>query len=140
MWKEIAANEPPKTTGPAKKWREEFEKKYPSVKAAPKPGTEAKPVTEVEPVTEDELRAIFDRLDVARDIFRQNRELREILSGLETETRELRSRNAELEEIMRKFAPLLDAATAMGLAANNEKPEPENYRSLEEQGDQVTKE
>jgi arsenate reductase-like glutaredoxin family protein len=128
MWKEIAANEPPKTTGPAKKWREEFEKKYPSVKAAPKP------------VTEDELRAIFDRLDVARDIFRQNRELREILSGLETETRELRSRNAELEEIMRKFAPLLDAATAMGLAANNEKPEPENYRSLEEQGDQVTKE
>jgi hypothetical protein len=131
MWKEIAATEPPKTTGPAKKWREEFEKKYPSVKAVPKPVTEAKPVTE------DELRAIFDRLDVARDIFRQNRELREVLSGLETETRELRSRNAELEEIMRKFAPLLDAATTMGLVAKNEKPEPENHRSLEEQGDQT---
>jgi hypothetical protein len=111
MWKEIAATEPPKTTGPAKKWREEFEKKYPSVKAVPKPVTEAKPVTE------DELRAI--------------------LSGLETETRELRSRNAELEEIMRKFAPLLDAATTMGLVAKNEKPEPENHRSLEEQGDQT---
>ena len=90
------------------------------------------------PVTEDELRAILDRLDAARDIFRQNRELREVLSRRETETQELRSRNAELEEIMRKFAPmLLDAATTMGLAAKNEKPEPENYRSLEEQGDQT---
>jgi hypothetical protein len=49
----------------------------------------------------------------------------------------LRSRNAELEEIMRKFAPLLDAATTMGLVAKNEKPEPENHRSLEEQGDQT---
>jgi hypothetical protein len=36
----------------------------------------------------------------------------------------LRSRNAELEEIVRKFAPLLlDAATTMGLAAKNEKPD-----------------
>jgi hypothetical protein len=112
MWKEIAATEPPKTTAP----------------------------TAEKPVTEDELLAIFDRLDAARDIFRQNRELREVLSRRETETRELLSRNAELEEIMRKFAPLMDAATAMGLAANNEKPEPENYRSLEAQGDQVTKE
>jgi hypothetical protein len=31
-------------------------------------------------------------------------------------------------------------ATTMGLAARNEKPEPENYRSVEAQGDQVTKE
>jgi hypothetical protein len=66
------------------------------------------------PVTEDELRAIFDRLDAARDIFRQNRELREVLYRLETETQALRSRNAELEEIMGKFAPtLLHVATAM---------------------------
>jgi hypothetical protein len=64
----------------------------------------------------------LDRLDSARDIFRQNRELREVLSRREAESRELRSRNAELEEIVRKFAPmLLDAATTMGLAAKNEK-------------------
>ncbi len=129
MWKEIAT-EPPKTTVPAKKWSEEFEKKHPSVKAAATQDYE-------KPVTEDELRAIFDRLDAARDIFHQNRGLREILSRLETEIRELRSRNAELEEIMRKFAPLLDAATTMGLVAENEKPEPENHRSPEEQGDQT---
>ncbi len=49
--------------------------------------------------------------------------------------------NAELEEIVRKFAPvLLDAATTMGVAAKNEKPEPEHDRSPEEQQDQVTKE
>jgi hypothetical protein len=96
MWKETAATEPPKTTAPAA----------------------------VQPVTEEELRAIFDRLDAARDIFRQNRELREVLFRRETETRELRSRNAELEEILRKFAPmLLDVATTMGLAAKNEKPD-----------------
>jgi hypothetical protein len=80
----------------------------------------------------------LDRLADARDIFRLNRELREVLSRRETETRELRSRNAELEEIMRKFAPmLLNVATTMGLAARNEKHEPENYRSVEAQGDQV---
>jgi hypothetical protein len=96
MWKETAATEPPKTTAPAA----------------------------AQPVTEEELRAIFDRLDVARDIFRQNRELREVLSRRETETRELRSRNAELEEILRKFAPmLLDVATTMGLTAKNEEPD-----------------
>jgi hypothetical protein len=67
---------------------------------------------------------MFDRLDSARDIFRQNRELREVLSRRETETRELRSRNAELEEIVRKFAPiLLDVATTMGLVARDEKPD-----------------
>jgi hypothetical protein len=97
MWKETMATEPPKTTAAG---------------------------AAAQPVTEDELRAILDRLDGARDIFRQNRELRQVLSRRETETRELRSRNAELEEIVRKFAPmLLDAATAMGLAAKNEKPD-----------------
>jgi hypothetical protein len=97
MWKETTATEPPKTTAPA----------------AP-----------AKPVTEEELRAILDRLDAARDIFRQNRELREVLSRREAETQALRSRNAELEEIMRKFAPmLLNVATTMGLVAKNEKPD-----------------
>jgi hypothetical protein len=96
MWKELAATGPLKTTDPAAS----------------------------QPVTEEELAAIFDRLDTARDIFRQNRDLREALSGLETETRKLRIRNAELEEILRKFAPMLvDAATTMGLAAKNEEPD-----------------
>jgi hypothetical protein len=93
MWKETAATEPVRTTAP---------------------------VT-AQPVTEEELRVIFDRLDAARNIFRQNRELREVLSRRETEARELRSRNVALEEILRKFAPmLLDVATTMGLAAKNE--------------------
>ena len=97
MWKETLATEPPRTTAPAETAR---------------------------PVTEDELRTILDRLDASRDIFRQNRELREVLHRRETETQILRSRNAELEEIMRKFAPmLLNVATTMGLAAKNEKPD-----------------
>jgi hypothetical protein len=97
MWKETTATEPPKTTAPG---------------ATPKP------------VTEDELHAILDRLEAARDIFRQNRELREVLSRREAETQALRRRNAELEEIMREFAPmLLNVATTMGLAAKNEKPD-----------------
>jgi hypothetical protein len=97
MWKETIATEPPRTTPPADTAR---------------------------PVTEDELRTILDRLDASRDIFRQNRELREVLHRRETETQALRSRNAELEEIMRKFAPmLLNVATTMGLAAKNEKPD-----------------
>src|ERR1700722_873404 len=97
MWKEIAATEQPGTTAPAA----------------------------VQPVTEEELRAIFERLDTARDIFRQNRELREALSHRDTETRELRSRNAELEEILRKYAPmLLDVATTMGLTQKKEDPGP----------------
>jgi hypothetical protein len=96
MWKELAATGPLKTTDPAA----------------------------AQPVTEEEFAAIFDRLDTARDIFRENREIREILSRHETETRKLRSRNAELEEILRKFAPmLLDAATTMGLVAKNEEPD-----------------
>jgi hypothetical protein len=97
MWKETTATETPKATAPA---------------------------ATAKPVTEDELRAILDRLDAARDIFRQNRELREVLSRREAETHSLRSRNAELEEIMRKFAPmLLNVATTMGLVAKNEKPD-----------------
>jgi len=96
MWKELAATGPLKTADPAA----------------------------AQPVTEEELAAIFDRLDTARDIFRQNRDLREALSRLETETRKLRNRNAELEEILRKYAPmLLDVATTMGLAAKNEEPD-----------------
>jgi hypothetical protein len=97
MWRETTATEPPETTAPA---------------------------ATTKPVTEDELHAILDRLDAARDIFRQNRELREVLSRREDETQALRSRNAELEDILRKFAPmLLNAATTMGLAAKNEKPD-----------------
>jgi hypothetical protein len=96
MWKETAVTAPPR----------------PSVPPA------------AQPITENELRAILDRLDSARDIFRQNRELREVLSRRETETQALRSRNAELEEVMRRSAPMLfNLATTMGLAARNEKPD-----------------
>jgi hypothetical protein len=82
------------------------------------------PVPTVSTITEDELQEIVDRLDATKEIFRQNRELREDLSRQEAETRALQSRNGELEEIVRKFAPiLLNAATAMGLVARNEKPD-----------------
>jgi hypothetical protein len=74
------------------------------------------------PVTEEELQAILDRLDATREIFRQNRELRDVLSRRDAETQSLRTRNAELEEIMRKFAPmLLNVATSMGMAVKNQK-------------------
>jgi hypothetical protein len=97
MFKDTTATEPPKTTAPA---------------------------ATAKPVTEDRLHAILDRLEAARDIFRQNRELREVLSRREVETQALQRRNAELEEIMREFPPmLLNVATTMGLAAKNEKPE-----------------
>jgi hypothetical protein len=97
MWKETTATEPPKTTAPA---------------------------ASAKPITEDEMQAIVDRLEATRDIFRQNRELREVLSRREAENRALQSRNAELEEIMRKFAPmLLNVATTMGLMAKNDKPD-----------------
>ena len=93
MWKETAATEPPKTTT----------------------------TVAAQPVNEDELRAILDRLESTRDIFRENRELRSVLSRREGESQALRARNAELEEIMRQFAPtLLNIATTMGLAAKNE--------------------
>jgi hypothetical protein len=83
--------------------------------------TSAPPVGTAKPVTEDELRTILDRLEATRDIFRENRELRSVLSRREAESKELRTRNSELEEIMRKFAPmLLNVATTMGLAAKTE--------------------
>jgi hypothetical protein len=85
------------------------------------PKTNGAPVATAKPVTEDELRSILDRLDATRDIFRENRELRSVLLRRENEAKELRSRNAELEDIMRKFAPmLLNVATTMGLAAKTE--------------------
>ena len=94
MWKETTTTEPPKATAPA---------------------------ATSKPVTEDELRGILDRLESTRDIFRENRELRSVLSRREGESQALRARNAELEEIMRQFAPtLLNIATTMGLAAKNE--------------------
>jgi hypothetical protein len=124
MWKETAATEAPK-------WKD----------AATEPPKTSAPATATQPVTEHELREILDRLGAARDIFSQNRELREVLSRREAEARKLRGRNTELEKIVRKFTPiLLDAATTMGLAAKNEEPELEQYQSVEEQGEQVTKE
>ena len=102
MWKETTATEAPKATAPA--------------------------VTS-KPVTEDELRGILDRLESTRDIFRENRELRSVLSRREGESQALRARNAELEEIMRQCAPtLLNIATTMGLAAKNEKPQTPRQR------------
>ncbi len=88
--------------------------------AVPEPPTTSAPAVTAKPVTEDELRSIVERLEATREIFRQNRELRGVLSRRETETQALRTRNAELEDIMRKFAPmLLNVATTMGLAAEN---------------------
>ena len=95
MWKETTGTEPLKTTTPA---------------------------AIGQPVTEDELRGILDRLEATRDIFRENRELRSVLSRHEGEAQALRTRNSKLEEIMQQFAPtLLNMATTMGLAAKNEK-------------------
>jgi len=82
------------------------------------------PTPMAKPVTDDEWRSIVDRIETTRDIFRQHRELRDVLARREAETQQLRIRNAELEEILRKFAPtLLNIATSMGLAAKNEKTE-----------------
>jgi hypothetical protein len=101
MWRETSVTESPKTT------------------AAPPAGTK--------PVTEDELHAILERLEASRDVFRQNRELREVLSRRDAESQALRTRNAELEEIVQKFAPmLLNIATTMGLAAKTETGETQN--------------
>src|SRR5271170_4854583 len=84
--------------------------------------TSTAPSVTTKPVSEDELRGILDRLETTRDIFRENRELRSVLSRRDAETKELRTRNAELEEIMRKFAPmLLNVATSMGMAVKNQK-------------------
>ena len=77
--------------------------------------------TAAKPVTEDELRSILDRLETTRDIFRQHQELRDVLFRRENEVQALRARNAELEEMLQRFAPvLLNMATTMGLAAKNE--------------------
>jgi hypothetical protein len=81
------------------------------------------PAATAKPITEDEMRTILDRLEATGDIFRENWELRNLLSTREAETKELRTRNAEMEELIRKFAPLLvNAGTEMGLAAKHEKP------------------
>ena len=94
MWKETPATESAKTTAQA---------------------------TAAKPVTEDELRSILDRLETTRDIFRQHQELRDVLFRRENEVQSLRARNAELEEMLQRFAPvLLNMATTMGLAAKNE--------------------
>jgi hypothetical protein len=91
--------------------------------AAPEAPKTSALAASAKPINEDELRAILDRLEATRDIFRENRELRGVLSRREAEAQALRSRNADLEDIMRKFAPmLLNAATTMGLAAKNEMP------------------
>src|SRR5271155_4579960 len=95
MWKETPAPEAPKTPAPA---------------------------ASAKPINEDELRVILERLEATRDIFRENRELRGVLSRRDAETQALRTRNAELEEIMRRFAPmLLNVATSMGMAVKNQK-------------------
>jgi hypothetical protein len=85
------------------------------------------PPSITQPITEDEFRGIMERLDATREVFRQIGEVRELLSRREIENRTLQSRNAELEEMMRKFAPmLLNVATTMGLAAKNDKPTARN--------------
>ena len=90
--------------------------------SGPEPARTTAPATTAKPVTEDEMRSIVERLEATRDIFRDNRELKSVLARREAETQVLRNRNAELEEIMRKFAPmLLNVATTMGLAAKNER-------------------
>jgi hypothetical protein len=99
MWRETSPTEPNRTSSSA-------------------------PATMASPVTDEEWRTILDRMETTRDVFRQNRELRDVLSRREAETQALRNRNAELEDILRKFAPtLLNIATSMGLAAKNEKSE-----------------
>jgi hypothetical protein len=53
----------------------------------------------------------------------ENGELRNLLSHREAETKELRVRNAEKEEMLRQFAPMLvNAGTTMEMVAKNEKP------------------
>jgi hypothetical protein len=82
------------------------------------------PATATKSITEDELDGILDRLQATRDIFRQNQEMRDVLSRREADARALQTRNAELEEVLRRFTPmLLNVATSMGLAVKNEKPE-----------------
>jgi hypothetical protein len=57
------------------------------------------------------------------DMIRENGELRNLVSQRDAETKQLRIRNTEMEEMLRKFGTILvDAGTAMELAAKNEKP------------------
>jgi hypothetical protein len=73
-------------------------------------------------VTEKEYLELVARLDATLDVFRQLRELREALLRWEDECRAQNSRIAELEGIMRQFAPiLLNAATTIELVARNER-------------------
>jgi hypothetical protein len=98
-------------------WKEAPPMELPKTSPTPLAGTNGT----AKPLSEDEMRGILERLEATRDIFRENRELKSVLFRRETETKDLRARNAELEEIMRKFAPILqNAATTMGLAAKNE--------------------
>ena len=73
MWRETSPTEPTRTSAPA---------------------------TMASPVTDEEWRTILDRMETTRDVFRQNRELRDVLSRREAETQALRNRNAELEDIL----------------------------------------
>lgn len=82
-----------------------------------------RPPAIAKPINEDEFRSILDRLEATRNMLHENGELRNLLSHRETETRELRVRNEEMEEMLRKFAPILvNAGNAMEMAAKNEKP------------------
>ena len=95
MWKETTATEPPKTTTPA----------------AP-----------AKPVTEDELRSILERCRNQPGTFSaRTGNCGVFCPAAKARRRHCGTRNAELEEIMRQFAPtLLNIATTMGLAAKNE--------------------
>jgi hypothetical protein len=74
-------------------------------------------------INEDEFCAILDRLEPIHDMIRENGELRNLVSQRDAETKQLRIRNTEMEEMLRKFGTILvDAGTAMELAAKNEKP------------------
>jgi hypothetical protein len=75
------------------------------------------------PLNEDEFGSILDRLEAIQRIIHENEELRNLLSTREAETKELRARNAEMEEMLRKFAPLLvNAGNALEMVAKREKP------------------
>jgi hypothetical protein len=58
------------------------------------------PLTSAKPLTEEEWEVTVDRLDATKEVFRQNREMRDVLSRREAETRALQTRNAKLEELM----------------------------------------
>ena len=91
-------------------------------KESPAPQTN-RPLTIAKPLNEDEFRSILYRLEAIQQMIHENGELRNLLSNREAETKELRARNAEMEEMLRKFAPILvSAGNAMDMVARNEKP------------------